>query len=59
MRHDFLSRRLRNHAVTSAVLHLLAHGVFDLLVLSSDDTSPFGLPSREKRWLESWADLVV
>nr|MDQ2996425.1 DUF4127 family protein [Chloroflexota bacterium] len=58
VRHDFLRRRLRNHTVNAAVLHMLADGVFDLLVLSSDDTSPFGLPSREKRWLESWADLL-
>ena len=57
-RHDFLSRRLRNHSVNLAVLHLLAAGVFDLLVLSSDDTSPFGLPSREKRWLHEWAQLL-
>lgn len=53
--HDFLKRRLRNHTVNLAVLHLLLDGVLDLLVLSSDDTSPYGLPSREKRWLSTWA----
>jgi len=52
---DFLVRRFRNHTVNQAVLQLLADGVFDLLVLSSDDTSPYGLPSREKRWLAEWA----
>lgn len=57
-RGDFLRRRLRNHVVSAATMHLLAEGVFDLLVLSSDDTSPDGLPSREKRWLASWADLL-
>ncbi|MFN8503473.1 DUF4127 family protein [Kouleothrix sp.] len=55
LRHDFLGRRLRNHAANLAALQLLADGALDLLVLSSDDTSPFGLPSREKRWLAEWA----
>jgi hypothetical protein len=57
-RRDFLLRRLRNHSVNLAVLHMLAEGVFDLLVLSSDDTSPFGLPSREKGWLAGWGELL-
>lgn len=57
-RRDFLGRRLRNHLVNGGALQLLADGVLDLLVLSSDDTSPFGLPSREKRWLAGWADLL-
>ncbi len=57
-RRDLLTRRLRNHTVNLAALGLLADGVFDLLVLSSDDTSPFGLPSGEKRWLASWAELL-
>jgi hypothetical protein len=57
-RDDFLRRRLRNHAVSAATMHLLAEGAFDLLVLSSDDTSPDGLPSREKRWLAGWAELL-
>jgi hypothetical protein len=52
---DFLRRRLRNHAVNLAGLGLLDAGVLDLLVLSSDDTSPVGLPSREKQWLSQWA----
>jgi hypothetical protein len=54
--HDFLQRRLRNHTVNLVLLQFLAEGVFDLLVLSSDDTSPYGLPSREKRWLSEWAE---
>lgn len=54
-RDDFLLRRLRNHTINLAALHWLAENVFDLLVLSSDDTSPYGLPSREKRWLAEWA----
>ncbi|MBN1284388.1 MAG: DUF4127 family protein [Anaerolineae bacterium] len=56
---DFLRRRLRNHTVNLAAVHLLAEGVFDLLALSSDDTSPYGLPSREKRWLAGWAELLA
>jgi hypothetical protein len=55
-RQDFLRRRARNHTVNLAVLQMLAEEVFDLLVLSSDDTSPFGLPSQEKRWLAEWAE---
>ncbi len=48
---DFLRRRERNHQVNLAALDLLADGTLDLLVLSSDDTSEFGLSSREKRKL--------
>lgn len=52
---DFLRRRARNHTVNLAALQLLADGALDTLVLSSDDTSPYGLGSREKRWLAEWA----
>ena len=52
---DFLRRRVRNHTVNLAVLQLAADGIFDLLVLSSDDTHAYGLASREKRWLSEWA----
>jgi hypothetical protein len=57
-RRDFLARRLRNHAVNLAALHMLGDDVFDLLVLSSDDTSPYGMPSRERRWIAEWAQLM-
>lgn len=56
--HDFLRRRLRNHTINLAALQLAIDGVLDLLVLSSDDTSPYGLPTREKRWLSAWAGLL-
>jgi hypothetical protein len=51
---DFLKRRLRNHTVILGALGLAADGVFDLLVISSDDTSPYGLNSSEKRWIAEW-----
>jgi hypothetical protein len=51
---DFLARRLRNHIINLTVLQMLADGVFDLLVMSSDDTSPYGLGSREKSWVNEW-----
>ena len=51
---DFLNRRLRNHTVNLNILQLASEGIFDLLVISSDDTSPYGLGSSEKRWLQRW-----
>jgi hypothetical protein len=56
---DFTRRRLRNHTVNLSALHLLAEGVFDLLVVSFDDTSVYGLPSREKQWLAGWGELIA
>lgn len=53
---DFLKRRLRNHTVTLGILGLAAEGVFDLLVISSDDTSLYGLNSSEKRWIAEWGN---
>ncbi|MCE7947120.1 MAG: DUF4127 family protein [Chloroflexi bacterium CFX4] len=55
-RTDFLQRRLRNHQVNLAALDLAAQGMFDLLVISSDDTSPYGLGSQEKAWLSQWRE---
>ncbi len=52
---DFLWRRMRNHTVNLAAVGLAADEVFDLLAVSSDDTSPYGLSSREKRWVGEWA----
>ena len=51
VRRDFHGRRLRNHGVNLAALGLAAEGVFDFLAITSDDTHPFGLPAREKRWI--------
>lgn len=52
---DFALRRLRNHMVNLDGLHMTARQVFDLLVLSSDDTSEYGMASQEKAWLKTWA----
>lgn len=57
-RDDFIHRRLRNHTVNLQVLGLVADGVIDRLTLSSDDTSTYGLGSREKRGLTAWAGLL-
>lgn len=54
--YDFVRRRQRNHIINLAVLDLLADDVFDLLVISSDDTSEFGFGTREKSWLKEWVD---
>lgn len=53
IRHDWLTRRARNHAVNLAMLHAAAMGAFDLLVISSDDTSPVGVAARERKHLEA------
>ncbi len=58
-RTDFLQRRLRNHQVNLAALDLAVHGAFDLLVISSDDTSPYGLGSQEKAWLSLWRERLA
>jgi hypothetical protein len=55
---DWLQRRLRNHAVNLALIDLLARGRLSFLLVTSDDTSAWGMPSREKAWLESWVGLL-
>ena len=52
---EMLRRRMRNHLVNLATIDLLADDVFDLLVISSDDTSEYGFGTREKAWLREWA----
>ncbi len=51
---DWLMRRERNHAVNLALVDLLARGGLDFLLITSDDTSPWGMPSFEKSYLEGW-----
>lgn len=55
---DWLNRRLRNHIVNQALLEMLARERLAFLLLTSDDTSPWGTPTREKVWLESWLSLL-
>ncbi len=55
---DWLQRRLRNHTVNLALLDLLARKKLSFLLITSDDTSPWGMPSREKIWLESWLRMM-
>lgn len=55
---DWLGRRLRNHAVSLALVDLLARGRLRFLLLTSDDTSVWGLPTREKAWIEGWQRLL-
>ncbi|MFY7951576.1 MAG: DUF4127 family protein, partial [Armatimonadaceae bacterium] len=57
-RDDWLVRRLRNHVLNLSLLERLARGGVDLLLLTSDDTSTFGLGTSEKAWLEGWAGLL-
>ncbi len=56
IRHDFIQRRLRNHSVNLLAMELAAKNIFDLLVISSDDTSEYGFGSREKSWLAEWVN---
>lgn len=51
---DFTGRRLRNHQVNLHLLELFAQDIFDLLVISSDDTSEYGYGTQEKAWLKTW-----
>jgi hypothetical protein len=55
---DWLQRRLRNHTLNLALLDLLARNKLAFLLITSDDTSPWGMPSREKIWLESWLRIL-
>lgn len=51
---DFTRRRLRNHQINLYALGLAARGSFKLLVISSDDTSEYGLGTQEKAWIAEW-----
>ena len=55
---DWLTRRLRNHTVTLGLLDMAARGQITALRLTSDDTSPWGFPSRERDWLGGWPRLI-
>ncbi|TMZ42634.1 DUF4127 family protein, partial [Klebsiella pneumoniae] len=53
---DLIRRRVRNHVVNLAALEMAADGVFETLVITSDDTAPRGLPAGEWRSLATWID---
>ena len=55
---DWLTRRLRNHTVNLGLLEMAARGKIASLRLTSDDTGVYGLPSRERRWLAGWPELI-
>ncbi len=55
---DWLGRRLRNHTVNLGLLDLAARGQLASLRLTSDDTSLYGFPSRERAWLAGWPMLI-
>lgn len=56
---DYLTRRLRNHIVNLNVLEMFKDNVFDLLVISSDDTAEYSIGTREKRWVSEWVDRTL
>ena len=55
---DWLVRRLRNHTVNLGLLEMAARGQISSLRLTSDDTSLYGFPSRERAWLSGWPALI-
>ncbi len=55
---DWLGRRLRNHTVNLGLLDLAARGQITSLRLTSDDTSLYGFPSRERAWLFGWPAVI-
>jgi hypothetical protein len=58
VRMDWLNRRLRNHAVNLSLMDLLARERIAFLLVTSDDTTEWGLASQEKSWLEHWMTLL-
>jgi len=58
LRSDWLTRRMRNHAVNVTLLDMASRGDVTSLALTSDDTAPYGFSSRERTWLLDWVRLV-
>jgi len=54
IRADFLTRRLRNHVLNLEAIRLAAAGVFDTLLVTSDDTAEYAAGSVEGDWLRYW-----
>ncbi|MBV9850895.1 MAG: DUF4127 family protein [Armatimonadetes bacterium] len=55
---DWLARRLRNHTVNLGLLDMAARDHLSTLLLTSDDTAPYGFPSAERRDLGRWPHLI-
>ncbi|GAA4981795.1 hypothetical protein GCM10025734_02420 [Kitasatospora paranensis] len=54
VRADFVTRRVRNHAVNLAAMELVADGTLRSLVVGADDTAVEGLATAELHWLDGW-----
>jgi len=52
---DYLAARARNHEINRLMVHWVADGTISHLVLSEDDTAPFGLARAERVQLEALA----
>lgn len=58
VRRDFALRRLRNHSLNLAGLHLLHGGTVQTLLLTADDTAPLSAGSAEQLWVDYWRTLL-
>ncbi|MFI0899031.1 DUF4127 family protein [Streptomyces sp. NPDC020983] len=58
VRADFLTRRLRNHALNLAALELAADGTARSLVVGADDTAPHALATWELEHLRHWTSVA-
>ncbi|HLS14085.1 MAG TPA: DUF4127 family protein [Beutenbergiaceae bacterium] len=55
---DFTHRRLRNHLVNLTAIDMAARGIFDTLVITSDDTATRSAGSLEQIWLQNWSRVL-
>ncbi len=55
---DFMSRRLRNHAVNLIAVQHVADGVIDPLLIVADDTARHSAGSAEQVWLRHWTRAI-
>ena len=55
---DFTHRRLRNHLVNLTAIDMAARGIFDTLVITSDDTATHSAGSLEQIWLQNWSRVL-
>ncbi len=55
---DWLDTRERNHAIHQHAIEMLAEGTLEHLCLTLDDTTVYGLASRDRRRLEARIDAL-